>query len=104
MNISRYIDSGIGEDLQSIEAHLKGGIPAYDIDGMEQYWSVFGQLKNKLFSVLREGFYQLNVPKDEVRTLIHEDEEFSSYADKSMPPLWHGAVKWMKNFTASMPM
>ena len=82
MNISRYIDSGIGEDLQSIEAHLKGGIPAYDIDGMEQYWSVFGQLKNKLFSVLREGFYQLNVPKDEVRTLIHEDEEFSSYADK----------------------
>lgn len=82
LNISRYIDSGIGEDLQSIEAHLKGGIPAYDIDGMEQYWSVFGQLKNKLFSVLREGFYQLNVPKDEVRTLIHEDEEFSSYADK----------------------
>lgn len=82
MNISRYIDSGIGEDLQSIEAHLKGGIPAYDIDGMEQYWSVFGQLKNKLFSVLREGFYQLNVPKDEVRTLIHEDEEFSSYGDK----------------------
>ncbi len=49
---------------------------------MERYWSVFGLLKNKLFSVLREGFYQLNVSKDEVRPLIHEDEEFSSYADK----------------------
>lgn len=82
LNISRYIDSGISEDLQSIEAHLKGGIPAYDVDGMERYWSVFGLLKNKLFSVLREGFYQLNVSKDEVRSLIHEDEEFSSYADK----------------------
>ena len=82
LNISRYIDSGISEDLQSIEAHLKGGIPAYDVDGMERYWSVFGLLKNKLFSVLREGFYQLNVSKDEVRPLIHEDEEFSSYADK----------------------
>ena len=82
LNISRYIDSGITEDLQSIEAHLKGGIPAYDVDGMERYWSVFGLLKNKLFSVLREGFYQLNVSKDEVRPLIHEDEEFSSYADK----------------------
>lgn len=82
LNISRYIDSGISEDLQSIEAHLKGGIPAYDVDGMERYWSVFGLLKNKLFSVLRNGFYQLNVSKDEVRPLIHEDEEFSSYADK----------------------
>ena len=37
LNISRYIDSGISEDLQSIEAHLKGGIPAYDVDGMERY-------------------------------------------------------------------
>ena len=82
LNISRYIDSGISEDLQSIEAHLKGGIPAYDVDGMERYWSVFGLLKNKLFSVLRDGFYQLNVSKGEVRPLIHEDEEFSSYADK----------------------
>lgn len=82
LNISRYIDSGISEDLQSIEAHLKGGIPAYDVDGMERYWSVFGLLKNKLFSVLRDGFYQLNVSKDEVRPLIHEDEEFSSYADR----------------------
>lgn len=82
LNISRYIDSGISEDLQSIEAHLKGGIPAYDVDGMERYWSVFGLLNNKLFSVLRDGFYQLNVSKDEVRPLIHEDEEFSSYADK----------------------
>ena len=94
LNISRYIDSGISEDLQSIEAHLKGGIPAYDVDGMERYWSVFGLLKNKLFSVLRDGFYQLNVSKDEVRPLIHEDEEFSSYADKidSAFVAWRSAV------------
>lgn len=94
LNISRYIDSGISEDLQSIEAHLKGGIPAYDVDGMERYWSVFGLLKNKLFSVLRDGFYQLNVSKDEVCPLIHEDEEFSSYADKidSAFVAWRSAV------------
>lgn len=81
LNISRYIDSGVGEDLQNIEAHLKGGIPALDVDGMERYWSIFGTLKGKLFSLLREGFYQLNVPKEEVRDLIHKDEEFSAYAD-----------------------
>lgn len=82
LNISRYIDSGITEDPQNVEAHLKGGIPAADVDGMKQYWSVFKSLKSKLFSPLREGFYRLNVPKDEVRTLIHEDEDFSSYANK----------------------
>lgn len=82
LNISRYIDSGIGEDLQNIEAHLKGGIPATDVDGMERYWSIFAGLKTKLFSVLRDGFYQLNVSKDEVRGVIHEDKEFSAYADK----------------------
>lgn len=82
LNISRYINSGIGEDIQNIEAHLKGGIPVSDVDGMERYWLTFGRLKSKLFSVLREGFYRLNVPKEDVRTLIHEDEEFSAYADK----------------------
>lgn len=82
LNISRYIDSGIGEDLQNIEAHLKGGIPAADIDSMSRYWSVFGKLKEKLFSVLREGFYQMNLPCDEVRSTIYGDEEFSAYAEK----------------------
>ena len=82
LNISRYIDAGVGEDIQNIEAHLKGGIPAADVDGMGQYWSVFGKLKRKLFSAMREGFYELKVPKEEVRTLIREDGEFSSYADK----------------------
>ena len=82
LNISRYIDSGITEDLQSIEAHLKGGIPAYDVDSLDRYWAIFPQLKHKLFSVLRDGFYQLNVAKDDIRRIIHDDEEFSAYADK----------------------
>lgn len=94
LNISRYIDSGIDEDLQNIEAHLKGGIPAADVDSMERYWSVFSQLKSKLFSTLREGFYQLNVPKEEVRSVIHEDKEFSAYADKMDAAFmgWRSAV------------
>lgn len=82
LNISRYIDSGITEDLQSIEAHLKGGIPAYDVDSLDRYWAIFHQLKHKLFSILRDGFYQLNVVKDDIRRIIHDDEEFSAYADK----------------------
>lgn len=82
LNISRYIDSGIEEDLQNIEAHLKGGIPASDIDSMTVYWEIFSELRGKLFSPLRERYYQLNVPKEEVRDLIYSDAEFTNYAQK----------------------
>lgn len=34
LNLPCYIDSSKQEDLQDIEAHLKGGIPAADIDAL----------------------------------------------------------------------
>ena len=52
------------------------------VDSLDRYWAIFPQLKHKLFSVLRDGFYQLNVAKDDIRRIIHDDEEFSAYADK----------------------
>ena len=82
LNIPRYIDSSTAEDLQDIDAHLHGGIPAYDVDSMQNYWDIFKNLKNKLFSVMRDGYYQLNVDNDDVRNTIYNDEEFSKYADK----------------------
>ena len=82
LNIPRYIDSSIPEDLQDIEAHLHGGIPAVDVESMGKYWDLFPGLKAKLFSVLREGYYKLNIPKDDVRNTVYNDEEFSAYADR----------------------
>ena len=35
LNIPRYIDASEPEDLQDIEAHLKGGIPVRDVDALE---------------------------------------------------------------------
>ncbi len=82
LNIPRYIDSSTPEDLQDIEAHLHGGIPAVDVDSMERYWTLFPKLKEKLFSPLRDGYYQLNIDKDEVRSTVYADEEFSAYAER----------------------
>ncbi len=82
LNIPRYIDSSTPEDLQDIEAHLHGGIPAADVDSMEKYWNLFPGLKDKLFTVLREGYYQLNLPKDEVRSTIYADEAFADYVGR----------------------
>ena len=82
LNIPRYIDSSTPEDLQDIDAHLHGGIPAADVDSMEKYWSLFPKLKEKLFSPLREGYYQLNIDKDDVRSTVYADEEFCAYAER----------------------
>lgn len=82
LNIPRYIDSSMPEDLQDIEAHLHGGIPAVDVDSMERYWTLFPKLKDKLFSPLRSGYYKLNIDKDDVRSTVYADEEFSAYAER----------------------
>ena len=82
LNIPRYIDSSTTEDLQDIDAHLHGGIPAADVDSMGKYWTLFPKLKEKLFSILRDGYYQLNIAKDDIRNTVYTDEEFSHYADQ----------------------
>lgn len=82
LNIPRYIDSSTPEDLQDIDAHLHGGIPAADVESMDKYWALFPKLKEKLFSVMREGYFQLNIPKEDVRNAVYNDEEFSEYADR----------------------
>ena len=50
LNIPRYIDSTEPEDLQDIDAHLRGGIPNRDIDDLARYWQVFPGLKRRLFA------------------------------------------------------
>ncbi len=48
LNLPRYIDSSKQEDLQDIEAHLKGGIPAADIDALSRFWEAMPGLREGL--------------------------------------------------------
>lgn len=82
LNIPRYIDSSEPEDLQNLEAHLHGGIPMADVDSMGKYWTHFPKLKKKLFPPLRDGYYKLNIDKNDVRSTVYADEEFSVYAEQ----------------------
>ena len=98
LNIPRYIDGGEREDLQNIDAHLNGGIPAEDIDGLERYWKIFGTLKAKLFAVFRPGYYCLKLAKDEPRDAIYTDDEFSAYAAK----IGEAFTQWQKRVDKSL--
>lgn len=91
LNLPRYIDSQEEEDLQDIEAHLKGGIPNTDIEALEKYWTVYPTLKKTLFTKSsRDGYSILNIGEDEINQAVFDHSEFKAYGEKT------GAVfsKW----------
>ncbi len=68
LNIPRYIDTQEEEDIQDLNAHLSGGIPQKDIDALQEYWTVYPNLRRELFTQIREGYSKLNVEKAAIKT------------------------------------
>ncbi len=79
LNLPRYIDSQTPEDQQDIEAHLKGGIPAADVDALQAYWAVCPQLRQSLFKANRPGYLDLAVSKTAIKPAIYEHIEFAAF-------------------------
>ena len=83
LNIPRYIDSQEEEDIQDIEAHLKGDIPKKDIDDLDQYWQVYPNIRNALFTQSkRKNYVALKIESSEIKSVIFEHEEFKKYSEK----------------------
>jgi type I restriction enzyme M protein len=81
LNIPRYIDSQEAEDIQDIEAHLKGDIPTQDIEDLQNYWSVYPTLKTSLFGESkRKGYSALKIAQEEIKHTIFSHPEFTKYA------------------------
>jgi type I restriction enzyme M protein len=99
LNIPRYIDSSEAEDLQDIAAHLKGGIPNADIEGMSQYWEVFATLQKQLFAKgVQAGYSQMKVVAAQVKPTIFAHPEFVTYT-QSVSDLFQG---WKNNNAARL--
>ena len=82
LNIPRYIDSTEPEDIQSIEAHLSGGIPNTDIEDLQSYWTVYPTLKSHLFDKSkRSGFSLLKIAKADIKSTIFSHPEFVVYTE-----------------------
>lgn len=79
LNIPRYIDTQENEDIQDLLAHLQGGIPIRDLESMNTYWSAYPNLKDVLFSPLRDGFVHLNVKSSDIKNTIFNYKEFKAY-------------------------
>ena len=80
LNISRYVDSSDAEDVQDLQAHLRGGIPQRDIEALRTYWEAFPSLRTLLFEPNRPGYLDLAVDVAEVQQMILGSEEFTQFA------------------------
>ena len=84
LNLPRYIDSTEPEDLQDIEAHLKGGIPLVDIDGLHRYWQVLPAVRQALFAPVADAkrssaYCQLTVEPSQIKATIFGHSEFTTF-------------------------
>ncbi len=95
LNIPRYIDSQEEEDIQDVRAHLVGGIPNRDIDDLGKYWSVYPNLKTRLFSSNGEGYSNLTVKTEEIKATIFSHPDFVKYAQEVQEKL----SRWQNKYT-----
>ncbi|HNO84301.1 MAG TPA: N-6 DNA methylase, partial [Anaerolineales bacterium] len=80
LNLPRYIDTTEAEDLQDIDAHLRGGIPNRDIDALDRYWQVFPGVRAALFDKAdRAGYSRLRVAVGDVKSTIFGHAEFAAF-------------------------
>ena len=84
LNLPRYIDSTEPEDIQDIDAHLRGGIPERDINGEDSrlatYWQILPGVREALLeNAGRPGYSQLRLPVTEVKSAILEHHEFITF-------------------------
>ncbi len=102
LNLPRYIDSAEAEDLQDIEAHLKGGIPAADIDALSRFWQAMPALRDALFAAhARPGYLSAIPGPAEVRSAIMLHPDFVTLTARldSVFAEWQDAnIATMRNF------
>jgi type I restriction enzyme M protein len=84
LNLPRYIDSSEPEDLHDITAHLRGGIPARDLDDpaspLAPYWQVLPGVRRGFFeSAGHAGYVQLKLPLPELKAAILGHPEFQAF-------------------------
>ncbi len=99
LNLPRYIDSTEPEDIQDIDAHLRGGIPDRDIDALERYWQVFPSVRTALFKKAdRPGYCQLKITTSDIKPTIFGHTEFTAF-NQSVTKLFE---KWKKTHIPSL--
>ena len=77
LNIPRYIAPFDTEVVQDITAHLRGGLPAHDVEEvLGHYWEAAPSLKSDLFVQQEDGYYRLLPARGEISSVIESSPDY----------------------------
>ena len=78
LNIRRYVDNSPSPEPHDVKAHLNGGVPADEVNNLENHWQNYPELKEALFTAghpnQAEGdYFSFNDPitnKSDIKSII----------------------------------
>lgn len=83
LNIPRYVAPEDTEILQDITAHLHGGLPRHDVDEvLASYWDACPSLRDALFSLQANGYYNLKVNVDSIAETIDGNDSYQARSNE----------------------
>lgn len=81
-NIRRYVDNSPPAQPNDVTAHLYGGIPIAEVNGLGHYWNNYPNLRQTLFSDLKEGYLSFNAnAKQDIKATIESHADVISKQD-----------------------
>ena len=77
LNIPRYVDSSEEAESWDIYASMFGGIPKSEVNALEDFWKVFPNLKNDLFSNVNDSY--LDFKQSDLKKVIKDHEDVLTF-------------------------
>ena len=77
LNIPRYVDSSEPAETWDIYASMFGGIPMIEIDGLEEYWKAFPNLKSALFT--NSDIPYVELAKEDIKNTIKNHADIKTF-------------------------
>ena len=99
-NIRRYVDNSPPAEPQDVHAHLRGGIPAAEVEALTDYWENYPGIRKKLFAPVKNKYTQF-VPavtnKESIKTILDASPELKAKHEGFTRSL---AAWWKENLPA----
>ena len=80
LNIPRYVDSSESAESWDVYASMFGGIPASEIETLQEYWDAFPDLKHELFQNSESPYLELKT--DDIKEAIKNQHDVAAFNNK----------------------
>ena len=93
-NIRRYVDNSEPPTPQDVKAHIKGGIPAMEIEDLKPLFDCYKGLQVKLFTEATDGYANFTssvTEKADIKVIINDSEgkkQIADVYDKAIDAFW----------------